>query len=685
MALRSSIPGAGVGVLVAMLLGSGASAQCEIASNPDFVANDGDCVQNPDPNGGCNVTPPAFQQTGTLTRKNPTFTINGTMGYDSVSGSRDLDWFTFEMPEGGYLNVTVRALRPDGSVATPVVFLGDPSTCEAVGYQFGACPGVFPETGVQAGTHMVVVTVPFAATEPCGTAYSVTVSARFSQYLSCGDPDGGNCGVATSGIPGCVDPVCCDRVCTLDFLCCEVQWDEFCAETARLPVASGGCGVFVYECAPPSNAPSNDCATAATAIALGETVAFNNSLATTDGPNNGQCAADTAKDVWFKVQADADGTMLFRATSPGQDMVLSVYDLGGSSAVDGPSLDDDFVRCVDVLGIGAEDAVLEGVVAGNWYLWRLGIWGNPGTADPGVAGAGTVEVSIERVVWDTGAAQVVCNSTGGQTYLGLSSGAVSTTLPQRWALAPFTVTDPDGAGPQSSWRIGLVQAQGFTPAGSINERMNWIIWSRSGTAAPNYATGVFASGQLPFPVQGDNYWHDIPLDVELPPGDYYLTLFASAVGNPCRANDGQTVLSNFAWLVGAPNATVFSNAQGPFVWRSQVQPGSGPADEVLIAGGGACEGNASAAGFLQATVAGFSNCTAGGPASVLYALSFRMLGDPVEVPNDCPPDFDGNGEVNALDLATLLAAWGTAACDLDGNGATDALDLAALLAAWGPC
>lgn len=51
----------------------------------------------------------------------------------------------------------------------------------------------------------------------------------------------------------------------------------------------------------------------------------------------------------------------------------------------------------------------------------------------------------------------------------------------------------------------------------------------------------------------------------------------------------------------------------------------------------------------------------------------------------CPADLDGNGAVDASDLAALLGGWGTANGDIDGSGSTDAADLAALLAAWGSC
>jgi hypothetical protein len=49
-----------------------------------------------------------------------------------------------------------------------------------------------------------------------------------------------------------------------------------------------------------------------------------------------------------------------------------------------------------------------------------------------------------------------------------------------------------------------------------------------------------------------------------------------------------------------------------------------------------------------------------------------------------PGDFDGDGDVDAADLATLLGAWGASgATDLDGDGATGAGDLAIMLGAWG--
>ncbi|MBL9121077.1 MAG: right-handed parallel beta-helix repeat-containing protein [Phycisphaerae bacterium] len=54
------------------------------------------------------------------------------------------------------------------------------------------------------------------------------------------------------------------------------------------------------------------------------------------------------------------------------------------------------------------------------------------------------------------------------------------------------------------------------------------------------------------------------------------------------------------------------------------------------------------------------------------------------VPPCVPADFDCDGDVDAADLAVLLAAWGTGGqADLNGSGTVNAADLAMLLAAWG--
>ncbi|MEY3143755.1 MAG: hypothetical protein RLY21_2248 [Planctomycetota bacterium] len=48
-----------------------------------------------------------------------------------------------------------------------------------------------------------------------------------------------------------------------------------------------------------------------------------------------------------------------------------------------------------------------------------------------------------------------------------------------------------------------------------------------------------------------------------------------------------------------------------------------------------------------------------------------------------PSDLNNDGKVNAVDLATLLGAWGgSGAGDINGSGVVDGVDLATLLSAW---
>lgn len=48
-----------------------------------------------------------------------------------------------------------------------------------------------------------------------------------------------------------------------------------------------------------------------------------------------------------------------------------------------------------------------------------------------------------------------------------------------------------------------------------------------------------------------------------------------------------------------------------------------------------------------------------------------------------PSDLNNDGKVNGVDLATLLAAWGTnGAGDINGSGVVDGVDLATMLSSW---
>jgi hypothetical protein len=80
--------------------------------------------------------------------------------------------------------------------------------------------------------------------------------------------------------------------------------------------------------------------------------------------------------------------------------------------------------------------------------------------------------------------------------------------------------------------------------------------------------------------------------------------------------------------------------------------------------------------------AGTSRLVHGGQSSD----SFRFI-TPWRIPGGaCPADFDGSGNIDGIDLAALLAQWGSSGnTDLDGDGTVSGTDLTFILSAWGPC
>lgn len=72
-----------------------------------------------------------------------------------------------------------------------------------------------------------------------------------------------------------------------------------------------------------------------------------------------------------------------------------------------------------------------------------------------------------------------------------------------------------------------------------------------------------------------------------------------------------------------------------------------------------------------------------GPSAAGFSPEIDAIAD--VAPVEASADLDGNGAVDASDLALLLAAWGTGnpAIDLDLDGSVGAGDLSILLGAWG--
>jgi hypothetical protein len=250
-------------------------------------------------------------------------------------------------------------------------------------------------------------------------------------------------------------------------------------------------------------------------------------------------------------------------------------------------------------------------------------------------------------------------------WLGYTSGYYDATLPQRWAAIPFYI---DQAGAV----ITEIQANWFIiedPPCQADNVMAYI-WHRTGLERPTSFAELFWEGYIgPYELGGDDYragggfstvvrpdgwdpYHSYDVNIPIPEGDYYLTIYA----------DGGATPNALAWLSGGDQQDE-ALEQG-FMWRSAMFPT--PGFEVynnpdLQPGDGMVEYD------------DVWNCT------------FMLRG----LAAACSADLDGDGDTDLADLATLLGNYGMTSGatfedgDLDGDEDVDLSDLAALLGDYG--
>ncbi len=670
-----------------MLFSSTALGQCDLTSPPGTIITTDGCAHlngDIDSNGGCNQAPAAFTDLGAL-GSGATKYVSGEMGLYIPTGattytSRDLDWMLVSCLGGtvqidlstrnsagtGQMPNSLVFIKPNVDVLDPCLGNFNPT------YNSTVCPNANTIVG-PAGTHLIVVSVPFDTTAGTTTAQGCGTYLLKISHTPFNNPI---CGTSTESCTephatgGCNLPACCEDTCNFNPICCDTQWDQNCVDQA---VTS--CGLFVYSCVPPAGAPANDCATASQLITVGQAnVIADNTNAGSDGPGaavTGQCASASGKDLWYTIKAPANGALTFTACASGtqtSDSVFSVYGLGTD-----PIMTPTRAQTLPTLYIGCQDDcsatnfasgfTLVDAVANNYYMVRVGGYVAPG-ADPSTAVTFSLPIvtSFEYVVYTTGAQQYVVTTAGVNTNLGLSSGCTAATSQQRWMAQPFSV--PTTA---ASYDISRMTVKGFAPAGVTNTTMNYVVWNRAaGNPAPVAADQRIA-GSVPFPTPYDTAAdnaatasHDIVAAFNLPSGDYYLTAYAS---NPACA----TTFSNFAWFICAYNGiNLLDTAGAPFAWRSATVP---------------------TPGFVKYTgLNGAYVVQTGADPNDLYNTAFDIYGTPNGVaPPACPGDYNIDGFRNGADLATLLSAWGTVAGDINGDGLTNGADLSVLLSGWGTC
>ncbi len=181
----------------------------------------------------------------------------------------------------------------------------------------------------------------------------------------------------------------------------------------------------------------------------------------------------------------------------------------------------------------------------------------------------SVYESTKAPFWDTGAPKTVM-SDGQEVYLGYISGNFSTSLPQRWSAIPFSV-------PAGGAVISQVDANWFVVEGYQGAEVRYIIWRRTGLNRPldgdQVAQGVLgpytAGIDDPRIPGGEDWLHRYSgLNLFLPEGDYYLTIYADGIGA-----GNTTGFNALAWLTGADLQP--AAVEQDFMWRSRFFPNPG--------------------------------------------------------------------------------------------------------------
>ncbi len=392
------------------------------------------------------------------------------------------------------------------------------------------------------------------------------------------------------GPGGCDDPACSEAVCAVEPACCDIEWDDFC-----VAIAEKTCDFFIIDC-PAGVGPVNNCPSGAILVEDGDVVAYDTTTATTVGPDEPDCNSSNNdipiwRDVWYQYNAPSDlpEGSLFTASNcdlAAWDSKIAAYDIGDGDypACTLPALfiacNEDGANCADFTSL-----LTFPVEAGRSYLIRLG--GYEDANGPGEIEfyLGDPPLPLPPTLFSTGGSQpVVRDSDGALISLGLSSGYINGSQPQRWLAQPFTLPPIEGVGGSQNWEIQALTGNGFCAAGACSDFFNYVIWSRNGTERPVDGDQV-VSGSVPFPTPEDDpsgspagEQFRIDATFELAPGDYYLTLYA--------ANETPDTVANWAWFMNAqgPGAIPLVDKQGVYAWRSVAQPDPGFERYTLPAG-----------------------------------------------------------------------------------------------------
>ncbi len=536
--------------------------------------------------------------------------------------------------------------------------------------------------------------------------------------------------------PGCENSCCCTLVCEQQPLCCVTTWSQACA-TAALGLE---CAV-VPLCQAPANCQVYGDHDAFSATA-GSSAGADDFTVTTSGTITTICwqgayAPGTSNDNFAVRYYQNDGKF------PGAPIAQFSQSAGALQAVSRTD------TALDILGTSfpifqytASHAAVN-VAAGNCYwieisnampagttwFWSLAEEGanqsQPAETlprqgngrclvdgDP-LDGYGPEDVVADfdfsfcigkvlatpacdfRTLVDTGPHEPVLFNQAPDS-LGFGSGSLdNAALAQRRTAQAFLLPSlPAG----QAWKIDQLGIEGFDPGGVNNEFINFEIHEGSGlNIAPT--PGSLHTAFLGIPVDtvcgpGDPCHVEpdterlflVNVDAVLPPGNYWLTMWASN-------DDVPFAPSNFSWFTNAPNGINNSCGAGMGAGCAGNPGCPGPAG-VPAAMWRAC--TYPAPGFLPfkfptSTLAVDPAADPTPDAADLLNTAMILRGQAVVPAPPCPWDCaqPPNGVVNTVDFLALLQFWGGAGgngpCDFDADGVINTVDFLALLQHWGAC
>jgi hypothetical protein len=612
-----------------------------ISQNDDGVCLSGDGGTAADPNAGCVVDATYLQDIGTLAAGQTS--IYGNVGSQPDGTLADYDWYMFNVATNGLMTVDyVQNNVTDGDIPTNGLALlwGTGSAdCSEYAWVFAfyniGCGNAGTDVVLAPGLHYVLVEM-YPPANPdvsdCTTSYVVTLTWAEASF-DCGDPASGACTEA-NGLPGCADFACCEKVCSLDSVCCDSGWDATC-----VTYAYDLCGYYQYECEAPVAA--NDCVADAIAhsVADGEYlgIEFDTTGCNTDGPPQTECGSGAGfeqlhADVWYAITPDVDGFLTMTTCDGGAewDTKIAAY----AFTTDGSTLPENFIACNEDCGDAFFASELQiQVVGGVTILLRIGgydISEGSGTCTVSLVSPPSYECNPEPTN-----EVVTQNADMVAAFGGVSCAYGDTGFTTSNRFARKYMNRPDES-------IGC-STFGLTNSGSGMLAEYNIIEDTTTADAPS--------------VLGFNVIQTLPVFI---PGAGYL---------------GDVVVSYDAMLDVIAGMNIVTEISIPESGDGFVSSGCNDLGETGLT-------------YLYSEPCGLTDYVsyeAIGFSGYHWTNSYTTWDGGGGT--TCVGDLNDDGVVNGADLTILLGAWGTAdpVADLNDDGIVNGADLTMLLGAWGAC